>query len=134
NHEWLWQAFIYPLHRAGGMPLVTAGGALVVLGAVVLAYRLMVGAVATRFLLLLLAIPLASLVWALRPQILTLLGLAVLAWMLARERFAALPVLFVAWSNAHGGVALGGALLVVAFLTAVVRARLGAATLAVDRR
>jgi hypothetical protein len=114
------------------MPLVTAGGALVVLGAVVLAYRLMVGAVATRFVLLLLAIPLASLGWAMRPQILTLLGLAVLAWLLARERFAALPVLFVVWSNAHGGVALGGVLLVVAFGTALLRARLGGDTL--DRR
>jgi hypothetical protein len=124
DHEWLWQAFIYPLHRAGGMPLVTAGGALVVLGAVALAYRLMRGVVSTRFVLLLLAIPLASVVWALRPQILTLLGLAVLAWLLARERFVALPALFVAWANGHGGVAIGGLLLVVAFLTAVVRARL----------
>jgi hypothetical protein len=124
DHEWLWQALVYALHRAGGMPLVTTGGALVVLGAVALAYRLMTGAVATRFVLLLLAIPLASVVWALRPQILTLLGLVVLVWLLARERFAALPVLFLAWANAHGGVALGGVLLVAAFLTAVARARI----------
>jgi hypothetical protein len=123
NHEWLWQALIYPLHRVGGMPLVTAGGALLVLAAVVLAYRLMAGAASTRFVLLLLTIPLASLVWALRPQILTLLGLAALAAMLARERFAALPVLFLAWANAHGGVVLGGVVLVAAFLTAVLRAR-----------
>jgi hypothetical protein len=132
NHEWLWQAFVYGLHRAGGMPLVTAGGALVVLGAVALSYRLMTGAVSTRFALLLLAIPLCSAVWALRPQILTLLGLAVLMWLLARDRFAALPALFVVWANAHGGVALGGGLLVVAFLTAVVRARVAGD--AADRR
>jgi hypothetical protein len=125
NHEWLWQALIYPLHRVGGMPLVTVGGALVVLGAVAIAYRLTVGAVSTRFLLFVLAVPLASLVWVLRPQILTLLGLAVLVWMLARERFAGLPVLFLAWANAHGGVVLGGVVLGVAFLTALARARRG---------
>jgi hypothetical protein len=131
DHEWLWQALVYALHRAGGMPLVTAGGALIVLVAVALAYRLMTGAVATRFVLLLLTIPLASVVWALRPQILTLLGLAVLAGLLARERFPegfanalALPALFLVWANAHGGVALGGVLLVAAFFTAVARARI----------
>jgi hypothetical protein len=122
NHEWLWQALIYPLHRAGGMSLVTAGGAVVVIAAVALAYRLMVGATTTRFLLMLLAIPLASLVWALRPQILTLLGLATLVTLLARERFAWLPALFLAWANAHGGVVLGGAVLVAVWVAAAARA------------
>jgi hypothetical protein len=131
NHEWLWQALVYPLHRLGGMPLVTVGGAIVVVVAVALAYRLMVGAVSVRFLLMLLAIPLASLVWALRPQILTLLGLATLVTLLARGRFAPLPLLFVAWANAHGGVALGGAVLVAAFITALARGRSGGSE---DRR
>jgi len=27
NHEWLWQALSYALHRAGGFPLLVAGGA-----------------------------------------------------------------------------------------------------------
>jgi hypothetical protein len=131
DHEWLWQALLYPLYRMGGLPLVTAGGALLVVGAVVLAYRLTVGAVSTRFVLMLLAIPLASLVWALRPQIVTLLCLSALASLLARERFALLPVLFVAWANAHGGVVLGGVVLVAAFATASLRAR---ATRAADDR
>ena len=42
--------------------------------------------------------------------------------MLARERFALLPVLFVVWANAHGGVVLGGVVLAVAFLAALLRA------------
>jgi hypothetical protein len=121
NHEWLWQALIYPLHAAGGFPLVTLGGAVVVVAAVALAYRLMVGAVSTRFLLMLLAVPLASLVWALRPQILTLLGLAAVVTLLARERYRPLPVLFAVWANAHGGVALGGLVLVAAFVAALAR-------------
>src|SRR5262249_33904334 len=70
-------------------------------------------------------LPLASLVWALRPQILTLLGLAALVTLLARERFAAVPLLFLAWANAHGGVAFGGVVLVAAFVTALLRARSG---------
>jgi hypothetical protein len=124
DHEWLWQALAYALHRAGGWPLLTAGGALVVVGAVAIAYRLMVGSVGTRFFLMLLAIPLASLVWALRPQILTLLCLASLVWMLARERLLLVPPLFLLWANAHGGVVLGGWLLAAALATALLRARL----------
>jgi hypothetical protein len=122
DHEWLWQAFLYPLHRAGGMPLVTAAAALVVIGAVVLAYRLTIGAISTRFLLMLLAIPLASVVWAVRPQIVTLLGLALLVTWLARERLAPLPLLFLAWANAHGGVVLGGVVLGAAVMAALLRA------------
>ena len=125
DHEWLWQAVAYALQRAGGMPLLTAGAALAVVGAVAIVYRLTVGAVSTRFLVMLLAIPLASLVWALRPQIVTLLFLALLVWMLARERFALLPLLFLVWANAHGGVVLGGVVLGAAFVTALLRARRG---------
>jgi hypothetical protein len=123
DHEWLWQALVYGLYRLGGMPLLTFGAAIVVIGAVIIVYRLMVGAASTQFVLLLLAIPLVSLVWALRPQILTLLGLAILVWLLARERLAWLPVLFLVWANAHGGVVLGGALLVAAWVTSLFFAR-----------
>jgi hypothetical protein len=124
DHEWLWQAFAAALHRAGGMPLFTAAGAALALGAVAVVYRLMVGAASTRFALLLLAIPLASALWALRPQILTLFFLALCCAWLARERFARLPLLFVVWANAHGGVVLGGVLVVAAFVAALARARL----------
>jgi hypothetical protein len=123
DHEWLWQAILYPLHAAGGMPLVTVFAAAVVVAAVALAYRLTIGATSTRFVLLLLAIPLASLVWAVRPQIATLLGLAALVTLLARERYSRLPVLFAAWANLHGGVVLGGVVLGAACVAAIARAR-----------
>jgi hypothetical protein len=129
DHEGLWQALVYALYRGGGMPLLTAGAGTIVIAAVVIAYRLMVGVVSTRFVLMLLAIPLASVVWAPRPQIVTLLCLATLVWMLAREHLTPLPALFFVWANAHGGVVLGGLLLVAAFLTALLRVRvLGGAT------
>jgi hypothetical protein len=123
DHEWLWQAVAYPLFRLGGFPLLTAAAATSIVGAVALVYRLTVGAVSTRFLLLALAIPLASLVWTLRPQLATLLGLAVLLTLLVRDRTRWIPLLFLAWANAHAGVALGGAVLSGAVVTAWLRAR-----------
>ena len=131
NHEWLWQALSYGLYRAGGMPLLTAGGAGIVVGALAIAYRLTVGATATRFLLTVLAVPVTAGVWALRPQIVSLLLLAALLSLLARERTRWLPPLFVLWANVHGAVALGGLALVAAAAAAVLRARRGDAE---DRR
>jgi len=125
NHEWLWQAFSYALYRAGGMPLLLAGGAAIVTAAFALAYRLTVGSTAMRFWLTLLALPLASCVWALRPQIVSLLLLAALLTIVARERYRWLPPLFVVWANAHGAVALGGLALLGATAAAALRARHG---------
>jgi hypothetical protein len=131
NHEWLWQALSYGLHRAGGMPGLVLAGAAIVTAAVGLAYRLMVGSARQRFGLMLLALPFASCVWALRPQIVSLLLLCGLVTLLARERYLWLPPLFVLWANIHGAVALGGVALGAAAVTAALRARRGTAR---DRR
>jgi hypothetical protein len=128
DHEWLWQAAAYALFRAGGFPLLTAVSAGMIVAAVALVYRLMVGAVATRFALVVLAVPVASLVWTLRPQLATLLAMAALLSLLARDRLRWLPLLFFVWANAHAGVALGGVVMVVAFLGAWLRGRRPAAT------
>jgi hypothetical protein len=125
NHEWLWQALSYGLYRVGGMPLLVAGGAATVTGAFLIVYRLTVGPTAMRFWLSLLALPLASCVWALRPQIVSLLLLATLLALLIRERYRWLPLLFVLWANTHGVVALGGLALGAAAVTALLRARRG---------
>jgi hypothetical protein len=126
NHEWLWQAASYGLYRAGGMPLLTGAAALVVTSAFAIACRLMVGRALTRFLLLVLGVPIGACVWALRPQIVSLALLAALVMLLAHERYRWLPLLFVLWANVHGAVALGGAILAAAAVVAVVRARSGA--------
>jgi hypothetical protein len=125
NHEWLWQAFSYALYRLGGMPLLTGVGAGIVTGALILAYRLMVGPATTRFGLMVLGVPLAACVWALRPQIVSLACVSTLVTLLARERYRPLPLLFVVWANVHGAVALGVAVLGATALAAVVRARTG---------
>jgi hypothetical protein len=127
NHEWLWQALSYGLWRIGGMPLLTAAGALVVTGAFALAYRLTVGAPMTRFLLMIVGVPLAACVWALRPQIVSLGLLALLVTLVARERWRWLPALFVVWANVHGAVVLGVAVLGATAVAAAIKARGGEA-------
>jgi hypothetical protein len=125
NHEWLWQLVSFGLVRAGGFPLLTAVSAAIVIGAIAIVYDLMVGPPRERFVLLLLGVPLAGCVWALRPQIVSLLFLALLVRLLARKRFGWLPGLFVVWANVHGAVALGGAVLCAVAATALLRARAG---------
>jgi hypothetical protein len=128
NHEWLWQAFSYALYSLGGMRLFVVGGAAFAMGALAIVYRLMVGATSTRFLLMLLGFPLTSAIWVLRPQIVTLFMLVLLVWLLVEERHWPLPIVFVVWANAHGGVSVGGLLLAAVTAVAVVRARRGDAT------
>ena len=125
NHEWLWQVLSYGLYRVGGIRLLAAGGAAIIVAAFALSYRLSRGATTTRFVLTLLALPVASCVWALRPQIATLLLLMTLVTLLARERYRWAPLLFVLWANMHGAVALGGLAVTASAVAAVLRARRG---------
>ena len=77
----------------------------------------------TRALLLAAGLPLSMTVWAVRPHLMTLLAVPLLVSLLVRERHWPIPLLFVVWANAHGGVALGGVLLVVATAIAFARWR-----------
>ena len=86
NHEWLWQAFAYGLYRAGGMPLLLLGSAAIIVGACAILYRLCVGSAASRLVLFALSLPLATRAWALRPQLVSTLALAILLWLLVHER------------------------------------------------
>jgi hypothetical protein len=123
DHEWLWQALIYGCHRLGGMPLVSLVAAGFVVGFVALAYRMTMGPRITRFVLMAATLAPASCVWALRPQVVTLLALVLLVWLLARERYRMVPFLFLAWANLHGGVLFGGVVLVAALVAATLRWR-----------
>lgn len=114
NHEWLWQALSWACHRAGGMPLLTAAGAALATAACAIAYGLMGARPSVNFLLALLGIPLASVVWALRPQVASLLLLVLLLRLLIDRRLLLIPPLFLLWANLHGAVALGGVVLAAA--------------------
>lgn len=130
NHEWLWQALSYACHRLGGMPLLTAAGAALATAACAVAYGLMRARASVNFLLALVGIPLASVVWALRPQVASLLFLVLLLRLLIAGRHALIPPLFLLWANLHGAVALGGVVMVAATAVAWFHERRLAARLA----
>ncbi|HET6284647.1 MAG TPA: hypothetical protein VFH73_27065, partial [Polyangia bacterium] len=123
NHEWLWQAAAYALYHAGGPSLLVLASAAMAVGACAIIYRLMVGNAITRFALMVAGVPLVAGVWAVRPQVATLLLLAALLGLLVRERYWFIPPLFALWANVHGGVALGGLVLATATLVAAVGPR-----------
>jgi hypothetical protein len=125
DHSWLWQAATYALYHVGGMPLLTAGVATLVLGAFALVYRCLVGTVYARAVLMVPAIGFVSVLVSLRPQCLSLFMLALLLWLLIRERYAFVTPTFFVWANAHGGVTLGFAALVAASCAALLRAVAG---------
>jgi hypothetical protein len=121
DHEWLSQALMYAIYRAGGMPGLEIGAAALILATAGVVYRLMIGPRLTRFALLAAGLAVSSCVWTLRPQVLSLLLLALLVWLLVRGWVLLIPALFLVWANAHGGVALGGLVLVVATGAAIGR-------------
>lgn len=132
DHEGLSQAGMYLCYRLGGMPGLELGGALLIAIAVSLVYRLMVGPLATRLILMAVPLAVSAPLWVLRPQIVSLASLMVLVWLLARERHLLIPPLFLLWANAHAGVVMGGLALAVA--TGVAGLRFSITRGAADRR
>jgi hypothetical protein len=121
DHEWLAQALMALVYKMGGMPGLELGAAALVLGAAALTWRLMVGPLATRALLMTIGLLLAQSAWVLRPLVLSTFLLALLLVLLSRERYRIIPLLFLFWANAHGGVVLGGLVLAAAWAAAVLR-------------
>src|SRR4029079_5401825 len=76
NHEWLSQVLFYGTYAAGGIPLVTIVAATAVTAAWVLVWRLTPGSIRSKFLLTSLAVVSASTIHGPRPQVLSLLLLA----------------------------------------------------------
>jgi hypothetical protein len=124
DHEWLWQLYAHACHALGGLPLVTLGSAVLLIGGLWLVHRLMTGPALTRFLILAIGLSMSSCVWVLRPQIVTLAAVPALATLLVRERYWAIPPLFLIWANAHAGVSLGGLVLGGATAAAFLRWRM----------
>jgi len=124
DHEWLSQALMALAHRLGGMPGLELLAAAAVLGALALVYRLTVGPLMTRFVILAPALSVASCVWVLRPHLFSVLAIALLVWLIVRERWRWLPPLFLLWANLHGGVLLGGVVLAAVTAAALLRWKL----------
>jgi hypothetical protein len=122
NHSWLSQVGMYLVFEAWGY---LGLGALVALLAVLsmgLVYAQMEGPPLLRAFILVLATAVAAVVWSPRPQIASLVLFGVVGYLLYLFKWRAvnclwiLPVIFVLWSNLHGGYVLG--LLLVAAMIA----------------
>jgi hypothetical protein len=121
DHEWLWQLATYGAFRLGGMPLVTAFAAALLLGAFALAQDLAAPPWWLRLPLFMAAILLTGQLWAVRPQVFTMLALLGVVWLIAHRRLRYLPPIFLLWANVHGAVLLGLLVLAVAILVAGLR-------------
>jgi hypothetical protein len=107
DHEWLWQLASFGAHALGGMPLLTAFAAGLVVAALAIAHHLAVGPWPTRALLFTLTVPFTRTGWAVRPQAFTLLALVAVLALTARRRLVFVPLIFLVWANVHGAVVLG---------------------------
>jgi hypothetical protein len=107
NNGWLSQVIFALLHRAGGLPLVTAVCAGCVATGLWFVYDSTSGSRLQRTLLLAGVVSGATITWALRPQVFTLLLVGATVWLTARDRWTGLPVLFWMWANLHSAVGLG---------------------------
>lgn len=113
NHSWLAEVVMALLFRVGGYLALSAMVALVAAASMAVLFRQMSGPALLRAFVILLATLVAAVVWSPRPQIFSLLLLAVCGLILDDFRRKGinhlwfLPPLFVLWSNLHGGYPLG---------------------------
>lgn len=133
NHEWLWEAIAYALHHVGGMPMLAAWTGLTVAAT---AWLIRQASAATGYvvpLVLVIAIPLMSISWTVRPQVTSMLLFAATIRLVQRERYLWVPPLFLLWANLHAQVVMGGILLGATTALAVVE-HLGSRSEASRRR
>ncbi len=110
DHGWLVQLLLWPVYRAlglGGLALLLAA---IVPAAFALVYRQCAGRPFVAAFAVLLAAVASSVIWSIRPQIVSFLLAAVVAYTLDRSRQTgntrclwALPPLVALWVNCHGG-------------------------------
>ena len=113
NHSWLSQVILYGLYQAGGW--LALGGWVAVFATISMGfvYAQMRGPAIFRAFLIVFATTVAAVVWSPRPQLVSLVLFSLLGWILYRfkwqkkDRLWLLPLIFLFWSNLHGGWALG---------------------------
>ena len=123
NHEWLSHVLFFAAYTLGGMPLLTAGGALLAAATVSLVWHSLVGPYLLRCIVLIFPGFLIMVGWSLRPQLFTLCATALTIRLLINQRYQCLPPLFVLWANLHGAVALGLLVLSAACVEALLHSR-----------
>ncbi len=117
NHSWLSQVGMALLFRWGGY--LALGGAMALLSTLSMALVSLQcqGPAALKAVALILGSVVASVVWGPRPQLTSLVLMALVAYLLylykwrGIDRLWLLPLVMLLWSNLHGGYALGFLLL-----------------------
>jgi hypothetical protein len=107
NHEWLSEIVFFALYSLGGLPLLTMFAAACVTLALGLSWRLMDGDAIERLAIMGLAMTSIVPVWTVRPHVFTLVLVMIVVHLSLRRRYWPIPLIFVLWSNLHGGVAMG---------------------------
>ena len=113
NHSWLSEAGMYIAYRSGGYLAIGLGMALLATLSMGLVYFQSSGPAMLKAFLLVLGSSVAAVVWSPRPQIVSLVFLAVVSTFLylykwkKKDHLKWLPLIFCLWGNLHGGYALG---------------------------
>lgn len=114
NHSWLSQVIMACLLRIGDYPALSIWVAVCAVVSMGLVYLQMVGHPLLRGAVIVLAAMVSSVVWSPRPQIMSLVLLALVSWMLYAYRkdrkwtyLAGIPLIFALWANLHAGYVLG---------------------------
>ena len=113
NHSWLSEWGMAVLYNWGGYLAIGAAMALVATAGMAFVYYQSTGPAILRAFLLILGSTVAAVVWAPRPEIVSLLLLAIVSTILylykwkKRDHLIWLPVIFFLWGNFHGGYPLG---------------------------
>ncbi len=113
NHSWLSEVGMAILYNAGGFLALGAGMALLATASMAFVYFQSTGPALLKAFLLILGSTVAAVVWSPRPQLVSLLLLAVVSTILylykwkKRDHLKWLPIIFFFWANLHGGYPLG---------------------------
>jgi len=114
NHSWLSQVIMALILRIASFPGLSIWVAICAVLSMGMVYIQMKGPALLRCAVLILAAVVASVVWSPRPQIMSLVLLALLSWLVHQYRntkrwpyLAVSSSLFVLWANFHGGYVLG---------------------------
>ena len=113
NHSWLAEVGMYLVYRSTGTYGLGVGSALLAALSMLIIFLMMDGPALLKAFLIIPGILVAAIVWAPRPQLLSLVLFALLLFLLYLYKWKqknilwVLPILFIFWSNLHGGFALG---------------------------
>jgi hypothetical protein len=113
NHSWLAQVLLYLVYAGAALKGLTTLVALVAAATLILIYAEMAGPPLFRAFILILGGLVIAPVLSPRPQIFSLLMLAALSYVIFLNRYRGrnvyylIPLIFILWSNLHGGYVLG---------------------------